>query len=160
EAREGEPRIDVRSRSVFGPEDPVRMLDLPGLQDTEGQHIEMVGIPLDEPGLHVLEVASPRLGAALLKRAGATADEQVMHVRSAVLVTNLAVHLKAGRVDTLVWVTTLDRGVPVAGARVSVLDCNGRRLLGGETDAQGLWHADTPVPTDAYCEGVEQSGVF
>ncbi|MGB7483356.1 MAG: MG2 domain-containing protein [Castellaniella sp.] len=160
EAREGEPRIDVRSRSVFGPEDPVRMLDLPGLQDAEGQHIEMVGIPLDEPGLHVLEVASPRLGAALLKRAGATADEQVMHVRSAVLVTNLAVHLKAGRDDTLVWVTTLDRGVPVAGARVSVLDCNGRRLLGGETDAQGLWHADTPVPTDAYCEGVEQSGVF
>ena len=160
EAREGEPLIDVRARSVFGPKDEVRTLALPGVRDAEGQDIEMVGIPLAEPGLHVLEVASPRLGAALLKREGAAADEQVMHVRSAVLVTNLAVHLKAGRDDTLVWVTTLDQGRPVAGARVAVLDCDGRRLLDGQTDAQGIWHADTPVPTDRYCEGVEQSGVF
>src|SRR5690606_2073182 len=128
--------------------------------DAEGQDIEMVGIPLEEPGLHVLEVASPSLGAALLKRKGAVAAEQVMHVRSAVLVTNLAVHLKAGRDDTLVWVTTLDKGEPVSGALVTVLDCDGRRLLGGETDAQGLWHAGAPVPTDRYCEGTEQSGVF
>ena len=160
EAREGEPRIDVRSRSVFGPDDEVRTLTLPGVRDAEGRDIEMVGIPLEEPGLHVLEVASPSLGAALLKRKGAVAAEQVMHVRSAVLVTNLAVHLKAGRDDTLVWVTTLDKGEPVSGALVTVLDCDGRRLLGGETDAQGLWHAGAPVPTDRYCEGTEQSGVF
>lgn len=160
EAREGEPRIDVRSRSVFGSKDEVRTLTLPGVRDAEGKDIEMVGIPLAEPGLHVLEVASPRLGAALLKRKDAPADAQVMHVRSAVLVTNLAVHLKAGRDDTLVWVTTLDQGHPVAGARVAVLDCGGRRLLDGETDAQGLWHADTPVPTDGYCEGTGQAGVF
>ncbi|MGB3275845.1 MAG: MG2 domain-containing protein [Castellaniella sp.] len=160
EAQENERRIDVRSRSVFGPKDAVRTLTLPGVKDAAGQDIEMVGIPLAEPGLHVLEVASPRLGAALLKRAGASADEEIMHVRSAVLVTNLAVHLKTGRDDTLVWVTTLDRGQPVAGARVAVLNCDGQRLLDGETDAQGVWHADTPVPTDGYCEGTEQSGVF
>ncbi|MGX5659288.1 alpha-2-macroglobulin family protein [Castellaniella ginsengisoli] len=159
-AREGEPLVDVRSRSVFEPKDAVRTLTLPGVQDAQGKDIEMVGIPLADPGLHVLEVASPRLGAALLKREGASSDDQVMHVRSAVLVTNLAVHLKAGRDDTLVWVTSLDQGRPVGGARVAVLDCDGQRLLDGETDARGLWHADTPVPTDKYCEGTGQSGVF
>lgn len=160
DARAGEPFIDVRSRSVFGPRDAVETLTLPGVQDAEGKDIELVGIPLTKPGLHVLEVASPRLGSALLDRPDAAPDDPVMHVRSALLVTNLAVHVKAGRDDTLVWVTSLDRGQPVAGARVAVLDCEGRRLLDGQTNAQGLWHVDTPVPTDRYCEGTGQSGVF
>ena len=39
-----------------------------------------------------------------------------MYVRTGVLVTNLGVHFKQGRENSLVWVTTLDRGKPVEAA--------------------------------------------
>jgi len=159
EAGRHEPMIDVRSRSVFGARDPARNLALPGLPDAAGQDIEMIGVPLTAPGLHVLEVASPRLGAALLDaRQGAFGG--AMYVRSAVLVTNLAVHLKLGRDDALVWVTTLDGGKPVADAQVALLGCDGTRIRAGRTDGDGLWHSDGAVPADGWCEGTEQSGVF
>ncbi|WP_322999756.1 alpha-2-macroglobulin family protein [Castellaniella sp.] len=158
DAKRDEPLVDVRSRSVFGPQDEARALTLPGVQDAEGKDIEMVGVPVPTPGLHVLEAASPRLGAALLSdkdQPGGT-----MYVRSAVLVTNLAVHVKTGRDDALVWVTTLDGGRPVAGAQVAILGCDGHRIRQGQTDEQGLWHSLGAVPADEYCEGTSQSGVF
>ena len=67
----------------------------------------------------MVELASPRLGAALYGK------EAPFHAQSAVLVTNLGVHLKLGRESSLVWVTSLDRGQPVAGAEVVVSDCEG-----------------------------------
>ena len=91
----------------------------------------MVGIPLAEPGYHVVEIESQRLGESLLdKRAP-------MYVRTGVLVTNLGVHFKLGRENSVVWVTTLDRGKPVADADVAVNDCRGKPLWTGRTDAQG-----------------------
>ena len=54
------------------------------------------------------------------------------------LVTNLGVHFKLGRETSLVWVTSLDRGRPVAGADVSVYDCIGKPLWKGRTDAAGI----------------------
>ncbi len=159
DAQTDEPLIDVRSRSMFRSSDDARVLQLPGLQDPDGQDIEMIGVPLPTPGLHVLEAASPRLGAALLSHEGAT-DGGTMYVRSAVLVTNLAVHVKTGRDDLLVWVTSLDDGQPVAGARVAVLSCDGRRLRDGQTDAQGVWHAMGALPSDEECPDTGQSGLF
>lgn len=153
-----EPLIDVRSRSIFQPDESVRVLQLPGLSEAEGPDIELIGLPLEEPGLHVLEVASPRLGAALL----ATEDDPdpMMYVRSAVLVTNLAVHLKTGRDDVLVWVTTLDQGQPVPDARVALLSCDGRLVASGQTDHEGIWHADTPVDVNQWCDGTGMLGVM
>ncbi|MFA5664990.1 alpha-2-macroglobulin [Castellaniella sp.] len=164
EAATDEPLVDVRSLSILdGATDEPRAVHLPALSDDDGPDIEMLGIPVAEAGLHVIEIASPRLGKALLAEPQA-ADGQtaapLMYVRSAVLVTNLSVHLKTGRDDTLIWVTTLDEGLPVPDAQVSVLSCDGHRLLGGVTDAQGLWHAQTPVPADAWCEGTRLSGVM
>jgi hypothetical protein len=93
---------------------------------------EVVGIPLPEPGYHVVEIESLRLGQSLLdKRAP-------MFVRTGVLVTNLGVHFKLGRENSVVWVTTLDRGKPVEGAQVVVNDCNGKPLWNGKSDAKGL----------------------
>jgi uncharacterized protein YfaS (alpha-2-macroglobulin family) len=92
----------------------------------------VLGLPLPEPGLHVVELRSQILGRALLAR------EAPMHVRSVALVTNLAVHFKHGRDSALVWVTTLDRSRPAAGAQVAVNDCRGVPLWRGRTDAQGL----------------------
>ena len=83
------------------------------------------GLPL-APGFHVLEVASPVLGASLL--APEHGAGRTMYVRTSALVTNLAVHFKLGRENALAWVTTLDRGQPVAGAAVQVSDCNGKLL--------------------------------
>ena len=92
----------------------------------------MVGLPFAEPGYHVVEIESLRLGQALLdKRAP-------MYVRTGVLVTNLGVHFKLGRENSVVWVTTLDRGKPVEGADVAVNDCRGKPLWTGRSDAKGL----------------------
>jgi alpha-2-macroglobulin len=93
---------------------------------------ELIGIPLKEPGLHVVELQSPRLGKALL-------DGPPMFVASVALVTNLGVHLKKGRESSLVWVTTLDEAKPVAGAEVSLLSGSGKTLATGKTDASGIW---------------------
>jgi uncharacterized protein YfaS (alpha-2-macroglobulin family) len=61
-----------------------------------------------------------------------------MFVRTGVLVTNLGVHFKLGRENSVVWVTTLDRGKPVEGADVVVSDCNGKPLWNGKSDVKGL----------------------
>ncbi len=101
---------------------------------------EVVGIPLKRPGFYVVELASPRLGAALLGRS------RPYYAQAVALVTNLAVHLKLGRESSLVWVTRLDRGVPVAGAEVTIADCKGRRHFHGTTDADGLLRVAQPLP--------------
>ena len=93
---------------------------------------EVIGIPLPDPGFHVLELQSQRLGSALLEPAAP------MYVRTSALVTNLAVHFKKGRENSLVWVTSLDRGLPVAQAEVRISDCGGKPLWQGRTDRDGL----------------------
>ncbi|MCZ8076430.1 MAG: MG2 domain-containing protein [Paucibacter sp.] len=100
-------------------------------QGAESRPFEVIGLPLNEPGYHVVELRSPRLGQALLDK---TAP---MFVRTGVLVTNLGVHFKWSRENSLVWVTRLDRGQPVEGVEVVVHDCAGKPLWSGRTDAQG-----------------------
>ena len=68
-----------------------------------------------------------------------------MYVRTGVLVTNLGVHFKRGRENSVVWVTTLDKGKPVEGADVAVYDCRGRQIFAGRTDAQGLARISTAL---------------
>ncbi|CAH0285259.1 putative lipoprotein YfhM [Massilia sp. Bi118] len=107
---------------------------------------EVIGIPLREPGFYVVELESPRLGAALNPK-GRTA-----WVRSAALVTNLAAHFKLGAQSSLVWVTSLDKGRPVAGARVEVRDCAARLLWSGVSDAQGIARIRKELPP-SRCKG-------
>ncbi len=103
-------------------------VSLPG----KGKDFEVVGVPLGQPGFYVVEMASPKLGRALLGR------NAPRYVASAALVTNLSVHFKWGRGASLAWVTTLDGARPVAGAEVRVTDsCNGRTIATGRTDAKG-----------------------
>ena len=74
----------------------------------------------------MVELASPALGASLLGK------PQAMYVRTSVLVTNLGVHFKQGRENSIVWVTALDSGKPVPNAQVRITDCNGDQLADGE----------------------------
>lgn len=105
-----------------------------------GKAFEVVGIPLPKPGLYVVELASDRLGAHL------HGESRPYYVPATVVVTNLAVHFKRGRDSSLVWVTSLDRGKPVADAQVTIGDCAGNRFVEGRTDAQGIFTVSGPLP--------------
>ena len=145
--------VATRELSLLKQDSAARRLDLPQLAGGDPRPFEVVGIPLPEPGYHVVEIESARLGESLLdKRAP-------MFVRTGVLVTNLGVHFKLGRENSLVWVTTLDRGKPVAGADVVINDCFGKKLWAGQTDAQGVARAAQAF--DARFEGCPaEDGLF
>jgi len=100
---------------------------------------EVVGIPLTKPGYHLVEIESRLLGTALL------ASPKPMFVRAAVLVTNLAVHLKLGKDNSLVWVTELESGKPVVKAEVRVSGCDGKEQWRGTTDEVGRAFIDQPL---------------
>ena len=129
-------QFKTRDRPLLAQEADVRRSGLPQLSGGDPRATELIGIPLQQLGYHVVEVESRILGTSLLAR------RAPMYVRTGALVTNLGVHFKRGRSSSLVWVTTLDRGRPVAGARVVVNDCRGQALWSGRTDAQGLARID------------------
>jgi hypothetical protein len=159
-AKQGEPG----KQSVFGANEKTKQFKLP---KPGGQRaFEVVGIPLNAPGFYVAELASPKLGAALMadaeennnqpaeekkksdgffgklisaaKEAIKVKNDKIYYVQSAALVTNLAVHFKQGRESSLVWVTSLDKGEPVKGAEIHIRDCSGEVYWKGKTDAQGI----------------------
>ncbi|WP_284618282.1 alpha-2-macroglobulin family protein [Aquabacterium humicola] len=136
-----------RETALLARQPDVRKLDLPQLQGGDPRPFEVVGIPLAEPGYHVVEIESQVLGERLL------ATRAPMFVRTGVLVTNLGVHFKRGHENSLVWVTTLDRAQPVADAEVLLHDCVGKRLWEGRTDAQGraLVPQALPDPNEERC---------
>lgn len=156
--------IESRSVSLLERTQGTSKLALPRLGSGEGaadkpRPFEVVGIPIADPGFHVVEIESPMLGAALLgKRAP-------MYVRTAVLVTNLGVHFKSGRDNALAWVTSLDDGKPIANAAVAVRDCGGKLLAQGSTDAAGVARfqrlgTDGESGQGRACEDTGLSGYF
>ena len=129
---------ESRESPLLGKNVTTRALELPkpeGADASKGRPFEVVGVPLS-PGFHVVEIASQRLGAALLDEK--LGKDRKMYVRTAALVTNLGVHFKLGRENSLAWVTTLDKAKVVAGAEVRVSDCSGKLIASGRTDAQGV----------------------
>lgn len=124
-------------------------LQLPPSPEGQVRPFEVVGIPL-KPGFHVVEIASAALGRSLLDPK--LGPQRLMHVRTSALVTNLGVHFKLGRDGALAWVTTLDKGKPVANATVQVSDCRGKAWATGTTNAQGVAQLGN-VPAEApSCE--------
>jgi uncharacterized protein YfaS (alpha-2-macroglobulin family) len=125
--------------SVFSAGDQTETFAIP--RSEAPQSFEVVGIPLEQPGFYVVELASPLLGAALL------GEGQTRFVATSALVTNLAVHLKWGRESSRVWVTRLDDATPVADALVTVIGfCDGAQLWQGKTDGEGLARIDAVLP--------------
>lgn len=137
--------IQTRMVSLLQGQSQVKTLDLPKSANNDPRPFEVVGIPLDA-GFHVVEIASQKLGTSLLDEG--YGNSRTMYVRTAALVTNLGVHFKLGRENALAWVTTLDKGKPVANATVRVSDCRGREIAQGQTDAQGVAQL-TGVPSVA-----------
>ncbi|HVE11468.1 MAG TPA: MG2 domain-containing protein, partial [Paraburkholderia sp.] len=153
--KDSERLIDVRSLSLLAGQPGIETLTLPRPADPKAlRPFEVVGVPVQKPGFYVIELASPRLGASLLDKPAP------MYVRTAVLVTNLGVHFKQGRENSVVWVTTLDKGQPVPNADVRVSDCNGTELAAGKTDAHGLLTIDKALRLAERCNDDNYEGLF
>jgi alpha-2-macroglobulin len=141
--------VQTRTVSLLNKAPNVHVVRLPGPSQADPRPFEVIGIPLPQPGYHVVEIESPRLGEALLDR------QAPMYVRTGVLVTNLAVHFKWAPVNSGAWVTSLDKGRPVAGAAVQVSDCQGNKVWSGRTDAQGFARIEQTLPPLewSFCNG-------
>ncbi|WP_179400714.1 MG2 domain-containing protein [Burkholderia guangdongensis] len=148
------PQIDVRSLSLLAGRSNVETLTLPKADPKALRPFEVVGVPIAKPGFYVIELASPALGASLLGK------HAPMYVRTAVLVTNLGVHFKQGRENAVVWVTTLDKGLPVPNADVHVSDCNGDALASGKTDAHGVLMINQALSSRVACKDDNFGGLF
>ncbi len=148
------PLIDIRSLSLLAGQQDVEKLALPKADPKTLRPFEVVGVPVTKPGFYVIELASPALGASLLGK------QAPMYVRTAVLVTNLGVHFKQGRENSLVWVTTLDKGQPVPNADVHVSDCNGEELASGKTDAHGVLTINQALASRHQCKEDSFDGYF
>lgn len=93
---------------------------------------EVVGIPLKEKGFYVLEMESPLLGQGLLDK------KAPYYVRTAALVTDMALHVKYTNQEAWVWATELKSAKVIPGATVSIYDLKGNKVVQGTTDARGL----------------------
>jgi len=140
--------VQSRMLSLLAGQGGTKALDLPQPASADPRPFEVVGIAL-APGFHVVEITSPLLGASLLDAQYGAGRSMV--VRTTALVTNLAVHFKLGRENALAWVTSLDKGLPVAGARVAVSDCRGKALATATTDAQGRAQFEGLSPEPPQC---------
>ncbi|RYF84278.1 MAG: alpha-2-macroglobulin, partial [Comamonadaceae bacterium] len=151
--------VQSRMVSLLGQQPGAKTLDMPKTA-ADPRPFEVVGIPLT-PGFHVLEIASRKLGDALLdERYG---DGRTMYVRTTALATNLAVHFKLGRENAMAWVTTLDKGQPVAGAKVRVSNCRGDEVATATSGADGiarLQGVDPQAPSCAGSDSYEEAAYF
>ncbi len=129
-----------RERSIFSGEKGAKDFKVP--KPMGARAFEVVGIPLKNPGLYVVELESAILGTSLL------GSPRPMYVPTAALVTNLSVHFKWGRESSLVWVTTLDTGDPVRDAAVTVKDCQEKVLWRGKTDVSGIARIREPLSSE------------
>ncbi|PJZ69552.1 peptidase inhibitor [Leptospira perolatii] len=107
----------------------VKSFSLPS--PSSGKKFEVLGIPLKEPGFHIVEIESRILGNSLY------GSDQPMFVKTGALVTNLSVHFKWGKEGSLVWITSLDKGSLVEGAEISIYDCKANVVWQGKSDQSG-----------------------
>ena len=127
------------SQPVLGNRGQSFVLQVP---ETEASTL-VAGVPLVDPGLHVVEVQLPPTDGLPTRYAAGLA-----------MPTDLGVHFHRGIESSLVWVTSLSSGAPVADADVRIVNgCTGRRVARETTDRDGLARFPMALP-DAACEGV------
>ncbi|HEX4869779.1 MAG TPA: MG2 domain-containing protein, partial [Moraxellaceae bacterium] len=133
---------DPRSRSLLLREPGAVAQPLP--RQLGAKEFEVIGLPV-QGGAYIHEVESRYLGASLIE------NQAPMYVAALSIVTNLGVHLRKGHDESLVWVTSMDKAQPVAGAEVKVYQCRAATpVWQGRTDAQGIARFPTPADFSGY----------
>ncbi len=128
--------------SVFSQNQQTQSFEMPETADDKA--LEVIGIPLKEPGFYVVELKSRVLGSALSQ------SKAPYHVATSALVTNMAVHFKWGQDSSAIWVTYLDSGLPVRGAHVQIgNECSGKIIWQGQTQKNGLAIIENQIPASA-----------
>jgi len=138
---------DSRAISIFSSVSTKDVQELEIKKPLKESEFEVIGIPLKDPGFYVVELESKKLGSALLGK------EIPLYVRTSALVTNMALHFKWGKSRSAAWVTTLDKGEPVADAAVSVWNCKAEKLAEAKTNKNGLAIFDKIPEQSKACEG-------
>lgn len=143
-----------RDLPLFDEKAQVKKFQVP--MTNQGKAFEVVGIPLnDGPGLYVVELQSKRLGESLVGR------NKVMYVPTTVLVTDLAVHIKWGRENSVFWVTSLDSGNPVPNAKVAVYACDAKKVWEANSDSSGLVTYNGDIKTlTKNCQSQKNDGGY
>ncbi len=101
--------------------------------ETDGGAMAFYALPLDKPGLWLVEIDS-----AVFRAARREAQRPPAQRARLVQVTNLNVSLRASALgNSLIWITRFDDGKPVAGADIAVYDCNDALLWRGKSAADG-----------------------
>lgn len=135
---------DPRSIAFLSGEKGATVQPLP--RTLPAKEFEVVGLPVKQ-GVYIHEVESRYLGEALIE------NKAPMYVSALSIVTNLGVHLRTAPQGTLVWVTSLDKGLPVGGADITVVDCKSNSVVArGKTDKQGVARLDMPNKFNDYAE--------
>lgn len=127
-----EAEMDVRNYPLLENHKQVIRMDLPSMAESKNE-TEVIGVPITKPGFYVLEAKSATLGKGLTEKG------TPMYVRTSVLVTNLAVHLKCSPQSVFAWVTRLHDAQPVANADVKILTEGGKLVAQGKTNEQGVF---------------------
>ncbi|MGZ3780853.1 MAG: alpha-2-macroglobulin family protein [Pseudobdellovibrionaceae bacterium] len=105
-------------------------------------------------GFYPIEISSPTFETGHSDR-----DENRFYNPKYVLaqVTDMAVHIKKGQTNTLVWVTSLSEAQPLAGADVEIYNCLGQQLKNLKTNSVGFvtfpnqeWAVDCNAPKDEW----------
>jgi alpha-2-macroglobulin len=105
---------------------------------TDVETLNAVPVNLSQVGLYLLEAHSPRFADRLRTVLQGTRIEPEQRA-SVVQVTNLNLSVRfSNQGDSLLWVTAIDTGLPVADVEVDWFSCSGQLLVQGRTDAQGL----------------------
>ncbi|ETD69368.1 hypothetical protein V757_09040 [Pelistega indica] len=144
EYRENEAEVDIRNLSILEHQQGTTQFQLPALSDTKNDS-EVIGLPVYQPGFYVFEAQSPQLGSIL------TQESKPMFVRTAALVTNMAVHFKTGTNDAMVWVTRLEDSKVVPDADVMITSCNNKVIASGKTNQDGIFKFSGKIPQNKDC---------
>jgi len=144
---------DPRSFSLLSKEPATKAQTLPRTQ--AAKEFEVLGLPVPQTGVYVHEVESRWLGASLME------TPAPMYVSAMSVVTNLGVHLRSGKENALVWVTTLDGAKPVANADVVLYECKGRTVVWrGKTDTAGIARISNPPDFSSWGECMSSHAVI